>query len=91
MVPIAAFVRVDIDANEGLGVSAMNLTLTVVEYGRMVISGLLLSPQQSRDVVVPGSALNPAGQAVQTDAFAFENVSAAQVVQEIASVAAISG
>jgi hypothetical protein len=43
----------------------------------MAISGLLLSPQQSRDVVVPGSALNPAGQAVQTDAaLVSENASA---------------
>ena len=40
--------------------------------------GLLFSPQQSADVVVPGSALNPAGQAVQTDAaLVLENVSAA--------------
>jgi hypothetical protein len=77
MVPIAAFVRVDIDANEGLGVSAMNLSLTVVEYGRIVISGLLLSAQQSIELVVPGSALNPAGHAVHTDAaLVFENVSA---------------
>ena len=40
--------------------------------------GLLFSPQQSADFVVPGSALNPAGQAVQTDAaLASENESAA--------------
>jgi len=40
--------------------------------------GLLFSPQQSADVVVPGNALNPAGQAVQTDAaLVLENVSAA--------------
>ena len=38
--------------------------------------GLLFSPQQSTDVVVPDSALNPVGQAVQTDAaLTFENVS----------------
>ena len=65
------------DANEGLGVSAMNLVLTVVEYGGSTACGLLLSPQQSTDVVVPDSALNPVGQAVQTDAaLIFENVSA---------------
>ena len=65
------------DANEGLGVSAMNLVLTVVEYGGSTACGLLLSPQQSTDVVVPDSALYPIGQAVQTDAaLIFENVSA---------------
>ena len=72
-VPIAALFLVEIDANEGLGVSAMNL----VEYGKMIFCGLLLSPQQSTDVVVPDRALNPVGQAVQTDAaLIFENVSA---------------
>ncbi len=39
--------------------------------------GLLFRPQQSVDVVVPGSALYPVGQAVQTDAaLVSENVSA---------------
>jgi len=33
-----------------------------------MVCGLLLSPQQSTDVVVPGSALNPAGHAVHTGA-----------------------
>ena len=98
--PTAALVRVDIDANEGLGVRAMNLPQTVVEYDAMTFEvvqivpfcGLLLSPQQSTDVFVPGSALNPAGQAVQTDAaLSFENVSTGHVVQELASVAASSG
>ena len=47
--------------------------------GHIVLSGLLFRPQQSRDVVVPGSAFNPAGQAVQTDAELLENVSAGHV------------
>jgi hypothetical protein len=41
--------------------------------------GLLFRPQQSVDVVVPGSALNPAGQFVQADAELLENVSAGHV------------
>ena len=41
--------------------------------------GLLFSPQQSSTTVVAGSALNPAGQAVQTDAELLENVSAGHV------------
>ena len=47
--------------------------------GHIVLHGLLFRPQQSRDVVVPGSAFNPAGQAVQTDAELLENVSAGHV------------
>ena len=34
----------------------------------VMFCGLLFSPQQSADVVVPGSALNPAGHAVHEDA-----------------------
>ena len=34
----------------------------------MMFCGRLLSPQQSADVVVPGSARNPAGHVVQTEA-----------------------
>ena len=49
--------------------------------------GLLFSPQQSADVVVPGSDLNPVGQAVHTDALAFENVSAAHVEHDVAASA----
>ncbi len=85
--PTATLLLVEIDANEGLRVSAKNLSLTVVENGRMPISGLLLSPQQSRDVVVPGSDLNPVGQAVHTDAEPFENVSAAHVEHDVAASA----
>jgi hypothetical protein len=79
--------RVDIDANEGLGVRAKNLAQAVVEYDATTFAktdvqlvkfcGLLLSRQQSTYVVVAGSALKPAGQAVQTDAaLVSENVSA---------------
>ena len=56
-----------------------------------VFCGLLFSPQQSADVVVPGGALNPAGQAVHAAEVAFENVSAAHVMHEIAEIAASSG
>ena len=41
--------------------------------------GLLLSPQQSTDVVVPGSALNPVGHAVHTKAPLAAYVSAGHV------------
>jgi hypothetical protein len=102
MVPTAALFLVDIDANEGFGVRAMNLAQAVVEYDAIPFTktfihvvtfcGLLLSPQQSTDVFVPDSALNPAGHAVQTDAaLSFENVSTGHVVQELASVAASCG
>ncbi len=99
-VPIAALVRVDIDANDGLGISAMYLAQAVVEYDTTTFvtqpyvtpdphavpfRGLLLSPQQSADVVVPGSALNPAGHCVHADAEAFENVSAGHVEHDVAA------
>jgi hypothetical protein len=45
----------------------------------VMFCGLLFRPQQSVDVVVPGSALNPAGQFVQADAELLENVSAGHV------------
>jgi len=45
----------------------------------VLFPGLLFRPQQSADVVVPGSALNPAGHCVHADAEAFENVSAGHV------------
>ena len=51
----------------------------VVKQSIVVFFGLLLSPQQSVDVVVPGSDLNPA------DAEAFENVSAGHVEHEVAA------
>ena len=56
-----------------------------------IFCGKLFSPQQSADVVVPGGALNPAGQAVHAAEVAFENVSAAHVIQELAEIAAGSG
>ncbi len=68
IVPTAALLRVDIDVNEGLGVSAINLSLTVVGYGKMTFCGLLLSPQQSSTTVVPDSAMNPTGQLVHVKA-----------------------
>ena len=42
-------------------------------------------------MTVPDSALNPVGQAVHAAALAFENVSAAHVMHEIAETAATSG
>lgn len=56
----------------------MNLAQAVVEYDAttfvktdvqfVIFCGRLFNPQQSTDVVVPGSARNPAGHAVQTEA-----------------------
>ncbi len=75
MVPTAALLRVDIDANEGLGVRAMNLTQAVTEYEAMtftaavvhvILCGLLFSAQQSCTVVVPSRDLKPAGQVWHT-------------------------
>jgi hypothetical protein len=73
MVPIAALFLVDIDANEGFGVRAMNLAQAVLEYDAMTFCilghvGILLGLQQSCTVAVPGSAKNPAGHAVHTGA-----------------------
>jgi hypothetical protein len=51
----------------------------VIVHIVVMFCGLLFSPQQSVDVVVPGSALNPAGQFVQADAELLENVSAGHV------------
>ena len=87
-VPTAAFRRVDIDANEGLGVREMNLAQAVVEYEAMTFTapvahmrfcGLLFSAQQSVEFTVPTSDLYPAGHCVHRGApLAFENVSGAQ-------------
>jgi hypothetical protein len=95
IVPTAALSRVDIDANEGLRIRAMNLAQAVVEYEAttfnpatvhvVIFCGLLFDPQQSADVVVPASDLNPGGHCVQADAFAFENVSAAHVEHDVAA------
>jgi hypothetical protein len=49
--------------------------------------GLLFSPQQSADVVVPASDLNPAGHCVHAGAEAFENVSAGHVEHDVAASA----
>jgi hypothetical protein len=86
MVPTAALLRVDIDANEGLGVRAMNLAQAVAEYEAMtftaaavhvIFCGLLFSAQQSVEFTVPTSDLYPTGHALQEDAVeTFENVSA---------------
>ena len=51
----------------------------------VLFSGLLFRPQQSADVVAPGSALNPAGHCVHAGAEAFENVSAGHVEHDVAA------
>ena len=93
--PTAALFRVDIDANEGLGVRAMNLAQAVVEYEAMtfttpiahlIFCGLLFSPQQSVEFAVPTSDLYPAGHCVHDSApLALENVSGAQDEQDVAA------
>jgi hypothetical protein len=99
--PIAALVRVDIDANEGLGVSVMNLTHAVFEYDTTTFSlcplydvhfvtfcGLLLSAQQSVEFTVPASDLYPAGHCVQNASpLAFANVSGAQDEHDVVASA----
>ena len=64
--------------------------LCSVEIGAIhPIFGLLFSPQQSCTAVVPGSALNPVGQAVHAvEAFVLENVSAGQFTHALAPGAA---
>jgi hypothetical protein len=95
-VPIAALLRVDIDVNEGLGVSAMNLAQAVVEYEAMtfttpvahvIFCGLLFSAQQSVEFAVPTSDLYPTGHCVHRGApLAFENVSAAQYQHDVVAM-----
>ena len=96
MVPRAALLRVDTDANEGLGVRAMNLTHTAVEYGAtnppevhvVMFCGLLFSAQQSVEFTVPTSDLYPAGHCVQNAApLAFANVSGAQDEHDVVASA----
>jgi hypothetical protein len=93
MVPTPALLRVDIDANEGLGVRAINLAHAVVEYEAikftstvlqtavvhsMTLFGLLFQAQQSCDSIVPERDLYPTGHVLHDRAaVAFENVSAA--------------
>jgi hypothetical protein len=87
MVPTAALFLVEIDANEGLGVRAMNLAQAVLEYEAMtftapvvhvIFCGLLFSAQQSVEFTVPERDLYPIGHELQDEAVVtFENVSAA--------------
>jgi len=96
-VPIAALLRVDIDANEGLNVSAMNLAQAVVEYEAMTFTtpvahvrfcGLLFRAQQSVEFTVPASDLYPAGHGVHRgDPLAFANVSGAQDEHDVVASA----
>ena len=63
-VPIAALVRVDIDANEGLGVSAINLTQEVVEYDAItfvldMLDLLQTPPPVVHDVIFCGLLFHP--------------------------------
>jgi hypothetical protein len=96
MVPTAALFLVEIEANEGLGVRAMNLTHTAVEYGAthppevhvVMFCGLLFSAQQSVEFAVPTSDLYPAGHCVQNAApLAFANVSGAQDEHDVVASA----
>jgi hypothetical protein len=96
MVPTAALFLVEIDANEGLGVRAMNLAQAVVEYEAMtftapvvhvIFCGLLFSAQQSVEFTVPGRDLYPIGHELQDEAVVtFENVSAAQVKHDVVAM-----
>ena len=92
MVPTAALFLVEIDAKEGLGVRAMNLTHTAVEYGAthppevhvVMFCGLLLSAQQSVEFTVPTSDLYPAAHCEHRgDPLAFANVSGAHEKQDV--------
>ena len=93
MVPTAALFLVEIDANEGLGVRAMNLAQAVVEYAAMtftapvthvIFCGLLLSAQQSVEFTVPTSDLYPAGHGMHRAApLAFANVSGAHEKHDV--------
>jgi len=97
MVPIAALLRVDIDANEGFGVRAMNLAQAVAEYEpitftvavvHVIFCGLLFSPQQSVEFTVPTSDLYPTGHCVHSATpLAFANVSAAQDKHDVVAIA----
>jgi hypothetical protein len=95
MIPTAALLRVDTDAKEGLGVRAMNLTHTAVEYGAthppevhvVMFCGLLFSAQQSVEFTVPASDLYPAGHCVHRgDPLTFANVSGAQDKHDVVAM-----
>jgi hypothetical protein len=96
MVPTAALFLVEIEANEGLGVRAMNLTHTAVEYGAthppevhvVMFCGLLFRAQQSVEFAVPASDLYPAGHCVHRgDPLTFANVSGAQDEHDVVASA----
>jgi hypothetical protein len=95
MVPTAALFLVEIDAKEGLGVRAMNLTHTAVEYGAthppevhvVMFCGLLFRAQQSVEFTVPASDLYPAGHCVHRgDPLTFANVSGAQDEHDVVAM-----
>ena len=65
-VPIAALFRVDIDANEGFGVSAMNLAQAVLEYDATTFETPEYAPAlhtQAAAEVAPAVEVVPAGHA----------------------------
>lgn len=64
-VPTAAAPLVDIDANEGFGVSAMNLAQAVLEYDATTLETLEYAPAAHTHAaaeVAPGADDVPAGQ-----------------------------
>ena len=69
-VPMAALFRVDIDANDGLGVNAMNLAQAVLEYDATTFETPEYVPAlhtQAAAEVAPGADNVPAGHARQSD------------------------
>ena len=70
-VPTAALFRVDIDANEGFGVSAMNLAHAVLEYDATTFETPEYAPAaqllHAAAEVAPGAENVPAGHARQSD------------------------
>ena len=69
-VPTAAAPLVDIDANEGFGVSAMNLAQAVLEYDATTLETLEYAPAAHTHAaaeVAPGADSVPAGHARQSD------------------------
>ena len=69
-VPTAALFRVDIDANEGFGVSAMNLAHAVPEYDATTFETPEYAPAlhtHAAAEVAPGAEVVPAGHTRQSD------------------------
>jgi hypothetical protein len=69
-VPTAALFLVDIDANEGFGVSAMNLAQAVLEYDATTLETLEYAPAlhtHATAEVAPAADVVPAGQLAQSD------------------------